>query len=245
MFSILKDHPFAVEAFFESSVVLAYALPKEALENRIPQCLRLDLFQDRWAFLAVAIVQTRDLRPKGFPRFIGSDFSLVGYRVFVRYRDNAGKERRGLYILRSQTDSRRMEFFGNIFTHYNYSTTGFARVESGGRTEIVAPDFRVVFEEGDENTPLPPDSPFADWKEARKYEGPLPYTFTYDAKTRKVVIIEGVRQNWKPSPVRVLDHDFAFIAEAGLHETVLANAFVIRNVPYLWEKGQTEIWQPT
>jgi len=244
MFSFLKDHPFAVEAFFESSVVFAYAVPKEALEHRIPECLTLDLFQDRWAFLAVAMVQTRDLRPKGFPRFIGNDFSLVGYRVFVRYRDNAGKERRGLYILRSQTDSRRMEFFGNIFTHYNYSTTDFERVESGGRTEIFTPDFRVVFEEGDEDTPLPEGSPFANWKEARKYEGPLPYTFTYEPKTRKVVIIEGVRQNWKPAPVRVLDHKFAFLEGLGLRDAVLSNAFVIRNVPYLWKKGRTEIWNP-
>ncbi|HPN60122.1 MAG TPA: DUF2071 domain-containing protein, partial [Chitinophagaceae bacterium] len=68
MFSFLKDHPFAVEAFFESSLVLTFAVPKEQLEPYIPECLQLDTFQDRWAFIAIAMVQTKDLRPKGFPR---------------------------------------------------------------------------------------------------------------------------------------------------------------------------------
>lgn len=246
MFSFLKDHPFAVEAFFESSVVFAFAVPKEELVSFIPECLTLDLFKDRWAFIAVAMVQTRSLRPKGLPEFLGSDFSLIGYRVFGRYTNDAGKNMRGLYILKSETDSRRMEFFGNIFTHYNYTTTDFARTQKNGVTEIVSKnsDFRVLFEEGDDDTPLPDGSPFADWKEARKYEGPLPFTFTYEDETRKVVIIEGVRQNWKPTPVRVIDHHFAFLDELGLSEAVLANAFLIRNVPYLWNKGRIETWQP-
>ena len=109
MFSFLKDHPFAVEAFFESSLVLTFAVPKEQLEQYIPECLQLDTFQDRWAFIAIAMVQTKDLRLKGFPRFIGNDFFLTGYRVFVRYTNKAGKKLRGLYILKSETDKKKME----------------------------------------------------------------------------------------------------------------------------------------
>ena len=35
MLSFLKNHPFAVEAFFESSLVLTFALPKEQLQHLI------------------------------------------------------------------------------------------------------------------------------------------------------------------------------------------------------------------
>ena len=103
--------------------MLTFAAPREELEGLIPECLQLDTFQDRWAFIAVAMVDTTGLRPKGFPRAFGSDFFLIGYRVFVRYTTVAGKRLRGLYILRSETDSRRMEYLGNLFTHYRYSTT--------------------------------------------------------------------------------------------------------------------------
>ena len=33
MVAFLKDHPFAVEAYFESSLVLTFAVPKEQLQN--------------------------------------------------------------------------------------------------------------------------------------------------------------------------------------------------------------------
>jgi hypothetical protein len=136
MLSFLKNHPFAVEAFFESSIVLTFAVPKEQLQNLIPECLTLDTFQDKWAFIAIAMVQTKDLRPKGFPKFMGNDFFLIGYRVFVRYRNTLGKNLRGLYILKSETDKKKMELIGNIFTHYSYTTTDINKIDRNNENEI-------------------------------------------------------------------------------------------------------------
>ncbi len=67
MLSFLKNHLFAVEAFFDSTMVLAFAVKKEEVEALIPECLTLDVFDDQWAFIAMAMVQTRGLRPKGIP----------------------------------------------------------------------------------------------------------------------------------------------------------------------------------
>src|SRR5215216_3946721 len=101
MFSFLKNHPFAVEAFFESSLVFTFAVQKEQIQHLIPECLELDSLNDKWAFIAVAMVQTKALRPKGFPKMFGNDFFLIGYRIFVRSANRAGKSLRGLYILKS------------------------------------------------------------------------------------------------------------------------------------------------
>jgi hypothetical protein len=49
---------------------------------------------------------------KGIPKMLGNNFFLIGYRVFVRYTNAAGKRLRGLYILKSETDKKKMEFFG-------------------------------------------------------------------------------------------------------------------------------------
>jgi hypothetical protein len=241
MFSFLKNHPFAVEAFFESSLVLTFAIPKEQIQLLIPECLELDTFNDQWAFIAVAMVRTKELRPKGFPRFMGNNFFLIGYRVFVRFTNNAGKSLRGLYILKSETDKKKMEFLGNIFTHYNYTTTDIHQSEQNGTTKISSDksDFTIEFETH-ENTPLPNGSPFADWKEARRFAGPLPFTFTYNPANKNVLIIEGVRENWKPTPVKVIDYYFSFIDELKLNDIKLANAFIIRNIPYYWKKGKRE-----
>ena len=246
MFNFLKDHPFAVEAFFESSLVFTFAVPKEQLQNILPECLELDTFQDKWAFIAVAMVKTKDLRPKGFPTLFGNDFFLIGYRVFVRYKNHAGKNLRGLFILKSETDKKKMEFFGNIFTHYNYSTTDIQQDSSEGISVISSQKsgFKVsITEATDETLPLPVSSPFSDWKEARRFAGPLPFTFTYNQVKKEVLIIEGVRQDWKPMPVKVNEYDFSFINNLKLTDVHLANAFIIRNVPYYWKKGKIEQWK--
>ena len=207
--------------------------------------LQLDTFQDKWAFVAVAMVQTKDLRPKGFPKFMGNDFFLIGYRVFVRYTNNAGKSLRGLYILKSETDKTKMEFFGNIFTHYNYTTTDITQIEQQNTKKISSTQskFKITIYNTEEHISLPEHSPFADWKEARRFAGPLPFTFTYKKETKEVLIIEGVRQNWTPNPVKVIDYNFNFLSTIKLESPVLANAFIIKNIPYYWKKGKIEQWK--
>ena len=246
MLSFLKNHPFAVEAFFESSLVFTFAIPKEQIQHLIPACLELDTHDNKWAFIAVAMVQTKSLRPKGFPKILGNDFFLIGYRVFVRFTNQTGKSLRGLYILKSETDKKKMEYFGNIFTHYNYTTTDIHQNSQNGVTEISSNNsgFKVRIENAnDENISLPVGSPFTDWKEARRFAGPLPFTFTYNPSTKEVLIIEGVRENWKPMPVKVVDHNFSFIDNLKLDGVKLANAFIIRNIPYYWKKGKIEQWK--
>jgi hypothetical protein len=245
MLSFLKNHPFAVEAYFESSWVVTFAFPKEQVQNLIPECLELDTFQDKWAFVAVAMVQTKDLRPQGFPKFLGNDFFLIGYRVFVRYTNNAGKSLRGLYILKSETDKTKMEFFGNIFTHYNYTTTDIQQMEHQNTKEIssIKSMFKIQIDTTEGQVSLPEHSPFADWKEARRFAGPLPFTFTYNPKSKEVLIIEGVRQNWTPNPIKVMDYQFEFLSNLNLKNPLLANAFLIKNIPYYWKKGKIESWK--
>jgi uncharacterized protein YqjF (DUF2071 family) len=240
----LKNHPFAVEAFFESSTVLTFAVPKEQLQSLIPECLELDTFKDKWGFVAVAMVQTSGLRPKGFPKFMGNNFFLIGYRIFVRFRNQAGKRLRGLYILKSETDKKKMELLGNIFTHYKYATTDINQKVSEDIKVIYSEKskFRLEIDTSQKEVSLPENSPFANWKEARRFAGPLPFTFTYLKERQSVLIIEGVRQNWTPKPIHVKEYQFDFINKLNLQDVVLGNAFEITNVPYFWRKGKIEKW---
>ncbi len=245
MLSFLKNHPFAVEAYFKNSTVLTFAVPEEQLQHLIPECLTLDTFNDTWAFVAVAMVQTTGLRPKGFPKFLGNDFFLMGYRIFVRYTNAAGKRLRGLYILKSETNQKKMEYLGNIFTHYNYTTTDIRLTENAAYTEIKSKqsDFKIVIEKTNEKIELPQNSPFADWAAARRFAGPLPFTFTYHSETKKVLIIEGVRENWIPKPIRVAEQHISFLTSLNIQNAVLANAFVLKDIPYYWKKGKIEHWE--
>ncbi|MCF6313560.1 MAG: DUF2071 domain-containing protein [Verrucomicrobiales bacterium] len=241
----LNQHPFAVQAHFEKSLVLAFAFPKEELQVLVPSCLQLDLYQDQWAFVAVALVKTRYLRPKGLPECMGRDFILAGYRVFVRYRGEDGRLLRGLYILASETDSKMMQLMGNLFTCYHYSTVsidwksgadGSERVEASSGLELWASRQG----EGGGDPSLPAGSPFASWKDARRFAGPMPFTFSHDEKRDRMLVVEGRRSTWRPLAMGVEKWQVPFLQQRGLLQPCLANAFLVEQVPYEWQKGRLE-----
>lgn len=240
MLLTLKNHPFEVEAYFKSSLVLTFAVPKEELEALIPEPLELDTFDKKWAFIALALVQTKNLKPKSFPKYFGNDFFLMGYRIFVRYNTSWGKRFRGLYILKSETNKKRMAFIGNMFTHYNYTSTDIDIKENEINSKHSKLNIKLNSNESEVS--LPTNSPFRTWKEARRFAGPLPFTFSFNKKTKEVLIIEGIRQNWKPTPIKIEDYSIEFLNNLNLKNLVLANAFVIKNIPYQWKKGKIDLW---
>ena len=190
----LRRHPLAIRATLRESVTLTYALPPDVLRPLLPPGLELDTMGDS-GFAAVALVQTERLRPDGLPPGLGGNFFLAGYRIFTTFRTAEGRVLRGLRILRSDTDRTLMALGGNLLTHYNYHRCR-ARVtatEQAARFTIDTPDGAgdldlVVHYDTPE---LPAGSPFASIREARRFAGPLPFTFDYEAATHAIIAIEG------------------------------------------------------
>jgi hypothetical protein len=243
MLAGLKRHPLAVEAHFRHSLVLTYAWPRRVLEPLLPPGLLLDAHGDV-GFTAIALVQTERLRPAFLPASLGLDFFLTGYRVFVRVADSPSL--RGLYILRSDADRRAMVVFGNLLTHYNYRLAHVSleercghltiRVRTGGREA----DLDLTADLASRPAPLPPGSPFTGTAEARRFAGPLPYTFDHDRSTGSILAVKATRQSWHPEPIEVEVREAAFLASSRFAgaEPVLANAFHVEDVDYRWERGE-------
>ncbi len=244
MFHRLKRHPFAVSAHFDHCLVLAYALPRETLQPMLAPGLELDVYQN-FGFVAVALVQTRALRPSFLPAALGQNFFLVGYRIFTRYQSRAGRNLRGLQILRSDTDKPLMKIAGNLFTHYNYQSarTRFELDDQTLEIETRATDVHLsVVADLSQPAPLPNGSPFPDIATARRYAGPLPYTFDYERQTRSMILVKGVRKKWNPMPVEIEVRANTFFDDErfGGATPILANAFYLSDVPYRWEPGKRE-----
>lgn len=246
MIHLLQRHAFAIKAQLTASLVLAYALPSKVLEPLLPPGLKLDTYGD-FGFLAIALVETRALRPAFLPESFGMDFFLAGYRIFTRYQTPSGRTLRGLRILRSDTDRRSMEVFGNLLTHYGYerSRCEVTRSETTYAVKVSSPaataDLHVEADISEEAVSPPRGSPFPDLREARKFAGPLPFTFDYERQMHSIIRVEGVRQEWKPRPVTVAVHRNTFLEQERFRGAVLANAFYLENVPYAWKPGIREV----
>jgi hypothetical protein len=67
----------------------------------------------------------------------------------------------------------------------------------------------------------------------------MPYTFSPEADG-SMLLVKGSRQAWVPRPVKVEEWDVSLFAESPLcnAKPVLANAFVVKDVPYRWDRGR-------
>ncbi len=247
MLHLLQRHALPIKAQLRASLVLAYAVPQALLQPLLAPGLRLDTYEN-FGFLAVALVETRDLRPAFLPSKLGLNFFLAGYRIFSRYETPAGRTLRGLRILRSDTDRRSMQVFGNLLTHYGYHLSRCRVRRSEGTYAVQVDtkrgdaDLHVEADIASVATSLPPGSPFPNFREARKFAGPLPFTFDYEKETHSMLRVEGVRQQWNPRPVSVTVHRNTFMDQERFRssEVVLANAFYLDEVPYSWKPAIRE-----
>ena len=174
---------------------------------------------------------------------------MTGYRLFTRYQTRSGRVLRGLRILRSDTDSEFMVRWGNRLTHYGYRRAVVSYERSNDLLEVAT---RSSGEEADLHVrayltanaaELPESSPFPNLQVARRFAGPLPFTFDYDAATHSIIRVQGMRGVWDPKPVRVDVLQNTFIAKAPFAEAkpLLASAFQLANVDYRWKRGISEV----
>jgi hypothetical protein len=134
---------------------------------------------------------------------------------------------------------------GNLLTHYRYRLCEAkvsdrpGEIEWDVRTPGGEADVHVVACTSHGPASLPPGSPFRDDNDARRFAGPLPYTFDYEAETHSIIRIRGMRQGWKPRPVRVevLANEFLRHEPFCRAKAVLANAFYVHDIPYEWSRG--------
>lgn len=243
MLHLLKRHPWSISARFDWSLALVFAVPQEIAWQLMPPGLEPDLWEG-WGFVATAFVQTRGLRPSWAPPWLARDFFLAGYRVFARARLPDGRRVRGLCILGSDTDSLRMTMLGRWLTHYGYRYRQIhtKRADQSLALQVLHQGRPTVNIEVDlSRVTMPPQgSPFPDLRVARRFAGPMPFTFSHEPETGSLIVVEGARQHWEPRPVNAVVKQLDFFTgppftQEGL--PVLANAFWVQDVAYSWKPG--------
>jgi hypothetical protein len=243
MLHLLKRHPIPITAYFRHVLAITFAFPPEVLQPFVPKGLTLDTWRGN-AFLAIALVQTEHLRPIFLPAFIGRSFFLSGYRIFTRLAD--AQSLRGLKILRSDTDRMLMVNAGNLLTHYNYRLCDAALEECDNlihwrvQTSHAEADLDVAAYLADDAAQLPAGSPFSTVAEARRFAGPLPYTFDFEEATGAIIGVRAERQQWSPRPTAVEIKQATFLEREPFCRArpILANAFHVQNVRYQWQRGR-------
>ena len=245
MFHHLRRNPFGLKGHLTRMLVVAYAFPEEILQPLLPQGLTVDTYKG-YGFAAVALTQVKGMRPALLPAWMGMNPFLAGFRIFARFQVPNGPNLRGLYILKSISGTRWFCRAGNLLTHYRYEL-GTPTWEADAKTwrmEIASPKpelgVRIQVRVDELEPALPAESPFETWQEARRFAGPLPFTFDYEMQSHSMLVVDGVREHWNPRPVAVDSAEINFFKTEIFKGCTprLANAFVLEDIPYEWRKGR-------
>lgn len=247
----LQRHPLPMESHFKHSLVVTWAFEPAALERFLVPGLELDTYTDRtgdrWAFAAVAMVDLDALRVTGMPRALSSAQVMTGYRVFCRMdRPRHGATgtttMRGLRILGSQSTSLFGAVGANLTTRYHYRKVEAMVTVTDRRLRflVTTPDGSADLDVSArlDDAALPADTVFASAADARRFAGPLPYTFSPDPDG--IVVVKSDRSGWTPEPVAIEVAEATFFDRgpfAGVPKR-LANAFHIADLDYGWRPGE-------
>src|SRR5258708_12429138 len=102
-----------------------------------------------------------------------------------------------------------MKLAGTLLTHSRYRLASIDIAPAAGRLDVrittpaAEADLCVTAYLADRPAPLPPTSPFRSDRDARRFAGPLPWTFDYEPQTSSIVMIRGRPSQWPPHPVPV------------------------------------------
>ncbi|MGI8457997.1 MAG: hypothetical protein ACR2LI_07780, partial [Propionibacteriaceae bacterium] len=195
-----------------------------------------------YAFAAVALADLDHLRVAGVPRRLGSAQVTAGYRVFMRMRTGERMRLRGLRTLASQTSAPLGALGSNLTTRSHYSTVQAEMVQTYGvlHARCTSADGAADVDATAylEESTLPEETPFASERAARRFAGPLPYTFSPDPDG--IVVVKSSRIDCEPRPVRVDVAQATFFDHgpfAGVPRR-LANAFYLADLDYGWQPGE-------
>jgi hypothetical protein len=138
-----------------------------------------------------------------------------------------------------------MKLGGNLLTHYRYQLADIGFLASAGALEvrITTPrreaDLHVVARLADVPAALPASSPFRSDRDARRFAGPLPWTFDYEPRTGSIVMIHARRSAWQPRQTEVDVRTCGFLEREpfGSAGPRLASAFHVTGIDYGWERG--------
>lgn len=197
-----------IKGIIDRRILINFVADPEIISKLIPKPFRPKTYKGK-AIVGICLIRLKEIRPKGFPSFIGISSENGAHRIAVEWDDN-GEIKEGVYIPRRDSNS----FFnsmvgGRIFPGKHFHAK-FDIVESNGNYKIgfKSSDNTTISIEAKKANTFNPDSIFETLHNVSKFmeSGALGYSPNGDK-------YEGLllkTYNWKIEPLDVTSVNSSF-----------------------------------
>jgi hypothetical protein len=163
----------ALQGIVRRRILVNYRVDPGIIARRLPAPFRPKLVNG-WAVAGICLIRLEELRPKGFPAWVGLSSENAAHRIAVTWTDDDGEEREGVFIPRRDTGALLNHLTGGRLFPGDYRHARFRVRDDGGAIEVAMTtedglaDVRVAARWGDH---LPPASVLTSLAEASSFFG--------------------------------------------------------------------------
>jgi predicted DCC family thiol-disulfide oxidoreductase YuxK len=123
-----------MHGLIDRRMLVNFRVRPDVVKKLLPNYFRPKLVNG-WAMAGICLIRLKDIRPCGFPRFVGLDSENAAHRIAVEW-DADGAVCEGVFIPRRDTSSRLQMLVGGRFFPGVHHLAEFKVKETGGRFEL-------------------------------------------------------------------------------------------------------------
>lgn len=182
-----------------------------------------------YGYLNVVVSHLSQMRPQGFPGFLGFSYWHVAYRIYARFRDIEG-----LAFLRSDADSPLMVWAGNLLSSFAFHQAKV--VVDGAMLEVSSEEapLRIALDRAAPVT-LPNGSPFIRPEaaaEALKYK---PVGLSVEGDRVDVLRITRDEAEWRSRLIQVSEASIPYLDRFA---PTLEICYEVEPIEYRWNRAE-------
>jgi hypothetical protein len=230
-----------IQGLIKRRMLINFRVDPALLQKLLPAPFRPKLHDD-FAIAGICLIRLENIRPAGFPAFLGLASENAAHRVAVEWDASSGQVTEGVFIPRRDTGSRLNHLAGGRIFPGEHHLASFHVLDDGERI-----DFAMQSRDGNvsvrvrvfESDAWPPSSCFASLSESSRFfeGGSLGYSVTSDPRR-----LDGLRletQRWRVRALAIENVESSFFADRTLFPAGSAefdHALIMRDIPHEWHQ---------
>ena len=230
----------AIQGVIRRRILLNYRVSPDVVESILPSGFRPKLVEGK-AIAGICLIRLEEIRPKGFPSFLGIANENSAHRIAVEWEDDSGEMKEGVFVPRRDTDSRLNALAGGRVFPGVHHYSDFKVEDGEGRISIrvraSVQENALVNLELKETESFPADSVFGSLDEASAFfeAGCIGYSSRPDSCVLDGLLLKVT--DWKVSPLEIKRAESGFYDDESFFpkgSIELDHALLMRDIPHEW-----------
>jgi hypothetical protein len=224
-----------VHGYIERRILINFTAEPHVVQNILPKPFRPKLFNNK-AIVGICLIRLKDIKPKGFPDFMGINSENGAHRIAVEW-DEDGETKTGVYIPRRDTSLKLNALVGGRIFPGKHDQAEFDVKEADGNYHVgfISSDGTQILIDAEIHETFPSNSVFKTLDNASRFFESSDLGYSPNRNS-----LEGLRlkaYSWKVRPLNVQSVKSSFFENTEIFpegSIQFDNALLMTDIEHEW-----------